>query len=82
MKVAQLEAVAEMQQAELISYRKKFDSQQSQIDSLKAQIGNHEPQDGGALAGDGAERCTNTTAGSPGCRQTSVSQAQPSARER
>ena len=48
-KVAQLEAVAEMQQAELISYRKKFDSQQSQIDSLKAQIGNHEPQDGGAL---------------------------------
>ncbi|CAE7266723.1 unnamed protein product, partial [Symbiodinium sp. CCMP2456] len=48
-KVAQLEAVAEMQQAELISYRKKFDSQQKEIDSLKAQIGNHEPQDGGAL---------------------------------
>ncbi|CAE7763310.1 unnamed protein product, partial [Symbiodinium necroappetens] len=48
-KVAQLEAVAEMQQAELISYRKKFDSQQSQIDSLQAQIGHHEPQDGGAL---------------------------------
>ena len=43
-KVAQLEAVAEMQQAEDVRLRKRIDLQQKEIESLKAQVGSHEPQ--------------------------------------
>ena len=48
-KVAQLEAVAEMQQAQANRQQKKIDLQQKEIDSLKAQIGNHKVPEGEAL---------------------------------